>query len=46
MIGEIFDNVYIEGGDSINHNVQTTLVPAGGSTFALIGMHASSESER
>ena len=33
VIGEIFDNVYIEGGDSINHNVQTTLVPAGGSTI-------------
>ena len=29
-IGEIFDNVHIEGGSLINHNVQTTLIPAGG----------------
>ncbi|MCX6148826.1 MAG: copper-containing nitrite reductase [Candidatus Kapabacteria bacterium] len=33
VIGEIFDNVYIEGGSLINHNVQTTLVPAGGSAI-------------
>jgi nitrite reductase (NO-forming) len=33
VIGEIFDNVYIEGGDLINHNVQTTLIPAGGSAM-------------
>ena len=33
VIGEIFDNVYIEGGDMINHNVQSTLVPAGGSAI-------------
>jgi nitrite reductase (NO-forming) len=33
VIGEIFDNVYIEGGTSINHDVQTTLVPAGGSAI-------------
>ena len=33
VIGEIFDNVYIEGGDLINKNVQTTLVPAGGSAI-------------
>ncbi|RYD24236.1 MAG: nitrite reductase, copper-containing [Verrucomicrobiaceae bacterium] len=33
-IGEIFDRVYVEGGTSvINHNVQTTLVPAGGSAI-------------
>ena len=31
VIGEIFDRVAIEGGDLMNHNVQTTLVPAGGS---------------
>ncbi|MBL1378561.1 copper-containing nitrite reductase [Zobellella iuensis] len=30
VIGEIFDKVYVEGGDLVNHNVQTTLVPAGG----------------
>jgi nitrite reductase (NO-forming) len=29
-IGEVFDNVYVEGGSLINHNVQTTLIPAGG----------------
>lgn len=33
VIGEIFDKVYVEGGDLINHNVQTTMVPAGGSTI-------------
>ncbi len=32
VIGEIFDKVYTEGGSIANqHNVQTTLVPAGGS---------------
>jgi nitrite reductase (NO-forming) len=33
VIGEIFDNVRIEGGDMINKNVQTTLIPAGGSAI-------------
>jgi nitrite reductase (NO-forming) len=33
VIGEIFDRVYIEGGDRINPNVQTTLIPAGGSAI-------------
>lgn len=33
VIGEIFDRVNIEGGDMINENVQTTLVPAGGSAI-------------
>ena len=33
VIGEIFDTVYHEGGDLQNHNVQTTVVPAGGSTI-------------
>lgn len=33
VIGEIFDNVYVEGGELINHNLQTTLVPAGGSAI-------------
>ena len=32
LIGEIFDNVFTEGGTVANHQVQTTLVPAGGST--------------
>lgn len=33
VIGEIFDNVYTEGGTTVSHNVQTTLIPAGGSTI-------------
>lgn len=33
VIGEIFDKVKIEGGDQENHNVQTTLIPAGGSAI-------------
>ncbi|MCL4170177.1 UNVERIFIED_CONTAM: hypothetical protein GTU68_043360, partial [Idotea baltica] len=34
VIGEIFDSVYVEGGlATINENVQTTLVPAGGSAI-------------
>jgi nitrite reductase (NO-forming) len=33
VIGEIFETVYPEGGLVANHNVQTTLVPAGGSTM-------------
>ena len=32
VIGEIFDHVSVEGGDLKNTNVQTTLIPAGGST--------------
>jgi len=33
VIGEIFDKVYVEGGELINKNVQTTLIPAGGSAI-------------
>ncbi len=33
VIGEIFDRVNIEGGTAINENVQTTLIPAGGSAI-------------
>lgn len=33
VIGEIFDKVYVEGGDQINYNVGTTLVPAGGAAI-------------
>ena len=33
VIGEIFDKVYVEGGSLENENVQTTLIPAGGSTI-------------
>lgn len=32
-IGEIFDKVHVEGGDLINENVQTTLIPAGGAAI-------------
>ena len=35
IVGEIFDKVYGEGGiDANQHNVQTTLVPVGGSAMA------------
>lgn len=33
VIGEVFDNVYTEGGTVAQHNVQTTTVPAGGSAI-------------
>jgi len=33
VIGEIFDKVYVEGGTQVNENVQTTMVPAGGSAI-------------
>lgn len=33
IIGEIFDSVHIEGGSTINKNVQTTLIPAGGAAI-------------
>ncbi len=33
VIGEIFDRVYTEGGTRYQENVQTTLVPAGGSAM-------------
>lgn len=33
VIGEIFDKVYTEGGTKYQENVQTTLVPAGGSAI-------------
>lgn len=33
VIGEIFDNVYAEGGTAVSHNVQTTSIPAGGSAI-------------
>lgn len=33
VIGEIFDKVYDEGGTSINENIQTTLIPAGGAAI-------------
>lgn len=33
VIGEIFDTVYMEGGMTENHQVQTTMIPAGGSAI-------------
>lgn len=33
VIGEIFDAVHVEGGDLINNNVQTTIIPAGGAAI-------------
>lgn len=33
VIGEIFDKVHVEGGTLVNENVQTTLIPAGGSSI-------------
>ncbi len=33
VIGEVFDKVYTEGGDKFQTNVQTTIVPAGGSAI-------------
>lgn len=33
IIGEIFDTVYPEAASEAVHNVQTTLVPAGGATM-------------
>ena len=38
VIGEVFDNVYVEGGSVAQHNVQTTLIPAGGSTIVEFGV--------
>ncbi|MHB8667327.1 MAG: copper-containing nitrite reductase [Burkholderiales bacterium] len=33
VIGQIFDSVNVEGGTLVNHNVQTTLIPAGGAAM-------------
>jgi nitrite reductase (NO-forming) len=39
VIGEVFDNVYAEGGSGVTqHNVQTTLIPAGGSAIVEFGV--------
>jgi nitrite reductase (NO-forming) len=41
VIGEVFDNVYTEGGSMVTqHNVQTTLIPAGGSTIVEFGVES------
>jgi nitrite reductase (NO-forming) len=33
VIGEVFDNIWSEGGSRVTHNVQTTNVPAGGASM-------------
>lgn len=33
VIGEIFDNVHVEGGSLLNKNVQTTSIPSGGAAI-------------
>ncbi len=33
VIGEIFDRVYSEGGSTVQHDVATTLIPAGGAAI-------------
>src|SRR5690606_27124587 len=33
VIGETFDRVYIQGRTSVIHNIQTTLIPAGGAAI-------------
>lgn len=38
LIGRTFDTVYVEGGTLQNHNVQTTLIPAGGTTIVEMEM--------
>ena len=39
IVGEIFDDVYGEGGTQINqHNVQTTVVPVGGTAMVDLAM--------
>lgn len=38
VIGEIFDNVYVEGGDMKNSNVQTTVIPPGGASIVEMKM--------
>ncbi|MDZ7801047.1 MAG: copper-containing nitrite reductase [Trueperaceae bacterium] len=42
VIGEIFDRVYVEGGSQVNENVQTTLIPAGGSVMVEFGVEVPS----
>jgi nitrite reductase (NO-forming) len=39
VIGEVFDNVYTEGGSTaVEHDVQTTSIPAGGSAIVDFGV--------
>lgn len=43
VVGEVFDNVYREAGSAVTHNVQTTLIPAGGATIVEFGLEAPGE---
>jgi nitrite reductase (NO-forming) len=43
VIGEVFDNVYTEAGSAVTHNVQTTLVPAGGATIVEFGLETAGD---
>ena len=44
VIGEVFDKVWVEGGtDLINRNVQSTMVPAGGSAIVEMDMQVEGE---
>ncbi|MGM0931920.1 MAG: copper-containing nitrite reductase [Bacteroidota bacterium] len=43
VIGEIFDKVYVEGGELVNKNVQTTLIPAGGAAIVEFKIEAPGE---
>ncbi|MEZ4321850.1 MAG: copper-containing nitrite reductase [Myxococcota bacterium] len=43
VIGEIFDSVWVEGGSNVNHDVQTTLIPAGGATIVEFEVEAPGE---
>jgi len=40
VIGDIFDKVFMEGGSNYQENVQTTLVPAGGSSIVEFKLEA------
>lgn len=33
VIGQVFDNVYQEGGSQVHQNIQTTLIPSGGAAI-------------
>ena len=41
VIGEIFDKVYTEGGSKFQDNVQTTLIPSGGSSIVEFKLNTS-----
>jgi nitrite reductase (NO-forming) len=43
VIGEVFDRTAVEGGDLVNTNVQTTVIPAGGATWVEFTVDAPGE---